>query len=138
MTIQLQGKWDFCNDCGSPFLRGEAMSTDKKLEWAIAVIEQDAEPDNIGIAAKIILAALRSRAWIPDELVRLSEKATPGVFEYGFDNDRQVPCVIGDGLVDRSCVARFADDPEGHADAQLFAALVNWFRSLPPLPKEKL
>ena len=74
-----------------------------------------------------------------ERLVTLSEMATPGIFEYRIgdysNNHLQVPCVIGGGLdvtgdcSNRSCVVRFADDYEGHADAQLFAALVNWFRA---------
>ena len=64
-----------------------------------------------------------------ERLKELMAKATPGPFEYrigdDLNNSRQVPCVIGAGIVDRSCVARHADDPEGHADAELHAALRN-------------
>ena len=67
-----------------------------------------------------------------DEIARLREliaKATPGPFEYRIGDDlnsmRQVPVVIGEGLIGRSCIARHADDPEGHADAELHTMLRN-------------
>lgn len=62
-----------------------------------------------------------------DKLKRLHESATEGPFEYRIGDDlnikKQIPCVIGSGL---SCVAKFAGDHKGHADAELFALLRNY------------